>query len=96
MIDIGVQLENLQKKGATHSKNVEQDGHSFEWVCCKAREQKTHSDEQSQGGTKWKPRRLDLPPFNGLEPDEWILKAETYFSLYQLSERKGRSIGGLF
>ena len=31
---------------------------------------------------------MDLPIFNGSDPDEWIRKAENYFSFYRLTEEE--------
>ena len=31
---------------------------------------------------------MELPIFNGSDPDEWIRKAEKYFSFYRMSEEE--------
>ncbi|CAH1440276.1 unnamed protein product [Lactuca virosa] len=38
------------------------------------------------GGTNWRFRKLDMPLFDGENPDGWILRAERYFNFYKLSE----------
>lgn len=38
------------------------------------------------GGTNWRFRKLDMPFFDGENPDSWILRAERYFNFYRLSE----------
>ncbi|KAL4557226.1 hypothetical protein LXL04_035399 [Taraxacum kok-saghyz] len=40
----------------------------------------------SGGGSTWRFRKLDMPLFDGINPDGWILKAERYFSFYRLYE----------
>lgn len=42
----------------------------------------------NSGGTNWRFRKLDLPVFEGVDPDRWILRAERYFSFYRLSEEE--------
>ena len=34
----------------------------------------------------WRFKRLDMPSFNGENPDGWILRAERFFKFYRLSE----------
>lgn len=36
----------------------------------------------------WKYRKLDMPLFDGEDPDGWILRVERYFSFYRLSEEE--------
>lgn len=38
------------------------------------------------GGSNWRFRKLDMPLFDGNNPDGWILRAERYFSFYRLQE----------
>ena len=38
------------------------------------------------GQSNWKLRKLDLPLFDGTNPDGWILRAERFFHLYRLGE----------
>ncbi|XP_056686977.1 uncharacterized protein [Spinacia oleracea] len=38
------------------------------------------------GGGHWKYRKLDMPLFEGSDPDGWILRGEKYFDFYKLSE----------
>lgn len=40
------------------------------------------------GGTNWRHKKLDLPLFDGTNPDGWILRAERYFSFYRLNEEE--------
>lgn len=40
------------------------------------------------GGANWRYKRLDLPLFDGTNPDGWILRAERYFNFYKLSEEE--------
>ena len=47
-----------------------------------------HCDEGFHEDSNWKARRLELPSFNGLDVDDWILKVEKYFSYYQLSDKQ--------
>lgn len=45
------------------------------------------STDHGGGGTPgWRHKRLDFPAFDGQNPDGWILKAERFFTFYQLSE----------
>ena len=89
IIEMGIHTENVPRKGVKQNQNLEDDAQNFEWVCRKEKEStQTLNEEHKHGGSRWKPRRLDLPPFNGFELDEWILKVETYFSFYQLSEKE--------
>lgn len=39
-------------------------------------------------GGNWRYRKLDLPVFDGTNPDGWILRAERYFSFYRLNEEE--------
>lgn len=36
--------------------------------------------------SNWKLRKLDLPIFDGTNPDGWILSAERFFHFYRLGE----------
>ena len=36
----------------------------------------------------WKAKKLDLPTFDGRNPDGWIIKVERYFHFYSFSEKK--------
>lgn len=38
------------------------------------------------GGSNWRHKMLDLPIYSCPNPDGWILRAEQYFSFYNLSE----------
>ncbi|XP_074377189.1 uncharacterized protein LOC141718709 [Apium graveolens] len=40
------------------------------------------------GGTNWRHKKLDLPVFDGSNPDGWILRAERYFNFYRLTEEE--------
>lgn len=40
----------------------------------------------SRGGVNWRFKRLDMPLFDGSNPDGWILRAERYFNFDRLSE----------
>ena len=37
-------------------------------------------------GANWRFKKLDMPAFNGENPDGWILRAERFFNFYRLSE----------
>lgn len=39
-------------------------------------------------GSSWRYKRLDLPLFDGSNPDGWILRAERYFNFYRLNEEE--------
>lgn len=44
-------------------------------------------DDSLRGGrttVKWRHKRLDLPTFDGTNPDGWILRAEHFFAFYRL------------
>lgn len=42
-----------------------------------------------EGGTSgWKHKKLDMPTFDGKNPDGWILRAERFFNFYHLSEEE--------
>ena len=36
----------------------------------------------------WKYRKLDMPIFDGSDPDGWLLRVERYFNFYKLSEEE--------
>lgn len=38
------------------------------------------------GNGNWRYRKLDMPVFDGEDPDGWILRVERYFAFYHLSE----------
>ncbi|XP_021776460.1 uncharacterized protein LOC110740287 [Chenopodium quinoa] len=40
------------------------------------------------GGGRWRHRKLEIPTFDGTEPDNWIIRTELYFEVYHLSERE--------
>ena len=40
------------------------------------------------GGSNWRFKKLDMPLFDGSQPDGWILRAERYLSFYILSEEE--------
>ncbi|KAL6527965.1 hypothetical protein OROHE_014915 [Orobanche hederae] len=42
----------------------------------------------SNGGGNYRFRKLDMPIFDGNNPDGWILRAERYFQFYRLSEEE--------
>lgn len=43
----------------------------------------------SAGGVgNWRYKRLDLPTFDGSNPDGWVLRAERYFDFYRLDEKE--------
>lgn len=39
-------------------------------------------------GGNWRYRKLDLPQFDGTNPDGWLLRAERYFSFYRLTNEE--------
>lgn len=40
------------------------------------------------GNANWKYRKLDMPVFDGNDPDGWILRVERYFKFYRLTEEE--------
>lgn len=40
------------------------------------------------GSPNWRFKKLDLPTFEGTNPDGWILRAERYFKFYRLTEEE--------
>lgn len=38
------------------------------------------------GSLNWKYRKIDMPIFDGSEPDGWLAKIERYFQIYRLTE----------
>lgn len=40
----------------------------------------------NDGHTNWKLRKLDLPTFDGTNPDGWILRAKGFFHFYRLND----------
>lgn len=36
--------------------------------------------------SNWRYRKLDMPVFDGTDPDGWILRVERYFGFYRLTE----------
>ena len=76
-------------KRQTQNRSQERGETTLEWVCRKENEVRhVHCDEGCHEEPNWKARRLELPYFNGQDVDDWILKAEKYFSYYQLSEKQ--------
>lgn len=39
---------------------------------------------QGKGRFEYRYRKIDMPAFDGKDPDGWILQAERYFAIYQL------------
>ncbi|KAK1357636.1 hypothetical protein POM88_050892 [Heracleum sosnowskyi] len=39
-----------------------------------------------QGPGNWRYRKLDMPIFDGTDPDGWIFRVERYFMFYRLTE----------
>lgn len=39
-------------------------------------------------GGNWRYRKLDLPQFDGTNPDGWLLRAERYFAFYKLTNEE--------
>lgn len=42
--------------------------------------------DDGSGGDHWKYRKLDMPLFEGTDPNGWILRGEKYFAFYRLTE----------
>lgn len=40
------------------------------------------------GQGNWRYRKLDMPVFDGTDPDGWILRVERYFGFYRLTEEE--------
>lgn len=40
------------------------------------------------GGSNWRYRKVDMPAFDGADLDGWVLRAEHYFQVHQLSEKE--------
>lgn len=40
------------------------------------------------GGGNWRYRKLDMPLFDGYDPDGWVLRVERYFDFYKLTEQE--------
>lgn len=38
------------------------------------------------GGSNWRFKKLDMPLFDGTNPDGWIMRAERYYDFYRLTE----------
>lgn len=47
-----------------------------------------HEDNNSSRFLAVKGRKLEIPAFDGKDPDGWILKAERYFTLNRLSQEE--------
>lgn len=47
-----------------------------------------HTQTGCSGGTNWRFKKLDLPMFDGENPDGWILRAERFFNFYKLAEEE--------
>lgn len=41
-----------------------------------------------RGGRGWRGKKLDLPIFNGTNPDRWIIRAERFFRFYWLADEE--------
>lgn len=46
------------------------------------------SGGSGQGPRNWRYRKLDMPIFDGNDPDGWILRVERYFEFYHLTENE--------
>ena len=44
--------------------------------------------QKSQGSGQWKSKKVGIPMFIEENPDWWILKADRYFTFYNLSEEE--------
>lgn len=40
------------------------------------------------GGSNWRFRKVDMPAFDGTDPDGWVMRAEHYFQVHRLSEKE--------
>lgn len=40
------------------------------------------------GAGNWRYRKLDMPIFDGTDPDGWILRVERYFAFYRLTKEE--------
>lgn len=45
-----------------------------------------NSGYSENGLSSWRMKKLDLPTFDGVNPDGWILRAERFFHFYRLGE----------
>ena len=44
------------------------------------------SSKEYEGKNEFRTRRVEMPPFDGLDPDEWLSRAKRFFKLNQMSE----------
>lgn len=48
-----------------------------------------HPNNNNGGGRyEYRNRKIDIPQFDGVDPDGWILLAERYFAIYQLLDEE--------
>ena len=88
LLELGSKSEGNYKR-QTQNQSQERGKTNLKWVCRKEyKDRRVYCDEGCHEDSNWKVRRLELPSFNGQEVDDWILKAEKYFSHYQLSEKQ--------
>ena len=111
ILQMGSKTEDNQRRQPP-IRIPDQEETNLEWVCHKgSNDRRIHSNEKRGYGderrgrcdgecyeeSNWKARRLELPSFNGQDVDDWILKAEKYFSYYELSKKqKNGGFSGVF
>lgn len=47
-----------------------------------------HSGGLGGPSSNWRYRKLDMPVFDGSDPDGWVLRVERYFNFYKMSEEE--------
>ena len=88
LLEMGTHYNNNLRK-QTQNRNMGYDGQNLEWICQnESGSRHSQNKERNQERLNWKAKRLELPPFNVQDPDEWILKAKKYFTFYQLNEKE--------
>lgn len=86
--DLTAQLAAGQEKNRSEPRLSAANGSPFQWdnPFAGAQPHMAFGEGGDQGGhSNWRLRKLDLPLFDGKNPDGWILRAERFFHFYRLT-----------
>ena len=86
--DLSAQLAAAQEKTRSEPRSAAANGSSYHWdnpFTGTNPPLVTNEGGEYGGQSNWRLRKLDLPLFDGTNPDGWILRAERFFHFYRLS-----------
>lgn len=85
--EIANQITAGQERLRSELRSSQENGTPDNWDNPFSSHPQPQPEEEFHGGhVNWKLRKLDLPVFDGTNPDGWILRAERFFHFYRLSE----------